>query len=161
MLNSEFLSEKIEFIAKPSAVPYNYRISYKVSQLCLILHLCCRKKGCSLLKLHIISTALFTEAERESLLKNIKVNMHQILVRFDPSVNRALKYAISGKLIFQQKNELFKLTQEGKIFTKSIMNEEHLMTIEKSFLNNLSDNLTEDKIKKLIMHWRYLDVKDK
>jgi hypothetical protein len=32
----------IVFNAKPDAVPYNYRISYKVTQLCLIMRICGR-----------------------------------------------------------------------------------------------------------------------
>lgn len=32
----------IVFDAKPDAVPYNYRISYKVTQLCLIMRICGR-----------------------------------------------------------------------------------------------------------------------
>ena len=50
----------IVFDAKPDAVPYNYRISYKVTQLCLIMRLCGRGDVCSLIKLHMISFALIS-----------------------------------------------------------------------------------------------------
>lgn len=44
----------IVFDAKPDAVPYNYRISYKVAQICLVLFICSRGAVCSLIKLHMI-----------------------------------------------------------------------------------------------------------
>jgi len=37
MERADLLKNGIIFDAKPDAVPYNYRISYKVAQLCLIL----------------------------------------------------------------------------------------------------------------------------
>ena len=55
-MKDEFLiSDTIVFDAKPIAVPYNYRISYKISQLVLILSICSPRGGCSLIKLHMIS----------------------------------------------------------------------------------------------------------
>lgn len=51
----------IVFNAKPDAVPYNYRISYKVTQLCLIMRICGRGDVCSLIKLHLISFALISQ----------------------------------------------------------------------------------------------------
>lgn len=65
-LKSYILTEEIIFDEKPEAVPYNYRASYKVAQLCLIIDLCCVREGCSLLKLHMISTALSTKSIKKS-----------------------------------------------------------------------------------------------
>lgn len=39
MEDSPLQYDDIVFNAKPDAVPYNYRISYKVTQLCLIMAL--------------------------------------------------------------------------------------------------------------------------
>ena len=47
MDNSSLQYTDIIFDAKPDAVPYNYRISYKVTQLCLIMRICGRG-GCLL-----------------------------------------------------------------------------------------------------------------
>lgn len=57
------IAEEIVFNAKPDAVPFNYRISYKIGQLCLILSICCGRKGCSYFKLHMISMSLCTKEE--------------------------------------------------------------------------------------------------
>ena len=60
MVNQFPLQGDIIFDAKPDAVPYNYRISYKVSQLCLIMYICGWGTSCSLIKLHMISFALLS-----------------------------------------------------------------------------------------------------
>lgn len=60
MANQFPLQGDIVFDAKPDAVPYNYRISYKVSQLCLIMYICGWGTSCSLIKLHMISFALLS-----------------------------------------------------------------------------------------------------
>ena len=61
-MDNYLLTNKIIFEAKPDAVPYNYRISYKIAQICMIISKSCSgKSGCSLLKMHIISNALNTK----------------------------------------------------------------------------------------------------
>lgn len=58
----------IIFNAKPDAVPYNYRTSYKVTQLCLIMRICGRGDVCSLIKLHMISFALISQDNMRKLI---------------------------------------------------------------------------------------------
>jgi hypothetical protein len=62
MENDPLQNADIVFNSKPDAVPYNYRISYKVSQLCLILRICGRGNVCSLVKIHMISFALISQS---------------------------------------------------------------------------------------------------
>ena len=67
MANQFPLQGDIIFDAKPDAVPYNYRISYKVSQLCLIMYICGWGTSCSLIKLHMISFALLSRKNMDNL----------------------------------------------------------------------------------------------
>ncbi len=161
-MDSYLIAEEIVFNEKPDAVPFNYRISYKIGQLCLILSICCGRKGCSIYKLHMISISLYTKQEMRRL-KDFCENIlsSYTLVRFDPAVNRAVKYAIADGLMFQQTNGLFKLTQKGKMFSEAIKKETDIMLGEKSYLNDISDKLSEDRIKGLISLWRYSDAPDK
>lgn len=39
------IKEGIVFDAKPDAIPFNYRISYKVSLICMIIKVCCGRRG--------------------------------------------------------------------------------------------------------------------
>lgn len=150
-----FLTDEIIFDAKNDAVPYNYRISYKIAQLCLILFTNCGKGGCSLIKLHMISMAMCTNKDMTKIL-NFAEDSSQTytLIRFDPAVNRAVKYALADNIIYQQANGYFKLTEKGRTFANSIKKDAELMVREKSFLDKLSNKLTEDRIKNLMSFWR-------
>ncbi|MFD2330101.1 hypothetical protein ACFSR7_12685 [Cohnella sp. GCM10020058] len=161
MDKSYLLADEIIFDAKPDAVPFNYRISYRIAQLSLILEFNARG-GCSLMKLQMISTALSTMGDKEKLLEfaNSESNSYTV-VRFDPAVNRAVKYAMAEGLFNQQKNGLFRLTPKGKAFIKVIMKDISLMSSEKKFLFLLANKLTEEKIKELTTFWRYSNVEDK
>lgn len=159
-MSDYILTNEIIFDSKPDAVPYNYRISYKMAQLCLIISKSCSgKEGCSLVKLHIISNGLNTEKNMRELEDYVDERMGFMLVRFDPAVNRALKYAIADDLVFQLKNGTFKLTKNGKEFIQRIGKEDILLA-EKAFLNKLGTRLTKEKIERLMSLWRYKNAED-
>lgn len=156
MESKYLLSEEIIFDAKPIAVPYNYRISYKISQLLLILSLCSPRGGCSLVKLHMIAMALSTDASMRNLELYVERDDLEIpVVRFDPAVNRALVYAITDNVIIQQKDGKLKLSPIGKLYVERIMKQQDLMCREKIFLKKISNKITEAAIKDIMTNWRY------
>ena len=155
-LNKIFLTDEIVFDSKPDAVPYNYRISYKVTQLCLIISKCCRgRSGCSLVKIHIFSSALNTKENMKILEDYLLEKIPYMLVGFDPAVNRAVKYAIADKLLIQLKNGTFRLSDSGKKFVSQIEKDSRLLINEKQYLDKYSRRLTNDKIDILMSTWRY------
>lgn len=144
----------IVFNAKPDAVPYNYRISYKTAQLCLIMSICGRSGSCSLIKLQMISYALLSAKNREKLL-NFTENMLPVpLVRFDPAVNRALTFLLAYGFVEQQKTGTYKLTQSGKSYSSAIINDGNVMLAEIQELRLIAKKLTETKINTLVSAWR-------
>lgn len=156
MLQDYILTDDILFNPKPTAVPYNYRISYKIPQILLILSLCCSRGGCSLIKLQMIATALSDDDEIRELISFSKGLETSIpVVRFDPSVNRGLIYALAEGLVVQQKDGKLKLTLKGKQYVSKILEQDNLMSREIYFLNELSTNITEAKIKEIMSGWRY------
>ncbi len=158
----EFLLEYVKSIRverKPIAVPYNYRIMYKITQLLLIVYYCCsRRKGCSLEKLHMISTALTSEKDYERLISFIDGRMNIIIIRFDPTVNRAVTLALAENLLYRQSNGLFKLSVKGKEFVDEMDKNKTLMVREKELMNIISTNLTEERINGLMSDWRINNV---
>lgn len=160
-METYLLTDEIEFDAKPDAVPYNYRISYKLSQICLIIALSCYgRSGCSLVKLHILSSALNTKDNMDRLEKYINEQNNYLIVRFDPAVNRAVNYALVDKLIIHLKNGTLKLTDKGKALVKVIREDNELMIIEKEFLSKIGNKLTTEKIDNLMSTWRYRNAED-
>ena len=148
--------DRILYTDRPEAVPYNYRISYKVAQLCLVLAMSCGRGGCSILKLHMIALALASEVDMKRLIDfSNNVVCDYTLIRFDPAVNRAVCYALADRILVQQANGLYRLTDKGKRFVKTIDKSSDLMEREKTLLGRLSNKLTEAQIRDLMSTWRY------
>ena len=160
MTNSSLKYTDIVFDAKPDAVPYNYRISYKVTQLCLIMRLCGRGDVCSLVKLHMISYALISQNKMKELIEFTEGTGNTPIVRFDPAVNRALTYAIAYGLIEQQQNAKYKLTDLGRQLAEQIKLAGDLMVIEINDLNTLAKKLTETKVNEIVNRWRINDAEN-
>lgn len=150
----------IVFDAKPDAVPYNCRISYKVTQICLIMRICGYGNVCSLIKLHMISFALISRENMRSLIEFADGIGSAPIVRFDPSVNRALTYAIGYGLIRRQQNAKYKLTYRGKLLAEQIKAVGDLMVVEIGDLNLLSKKLTESKVEEIVDRWRIKDAEN-
>lgn len=92
----------IVFNAKPDAIPYNYRISYKVSQLCLILHICGWGNSCSLIKVHMISYPHRPERLRFQTLSFPRWNHSETKCGIPPSSPRAFARVFPGRSSFQR-----------------------------------------------------------
>ena len=160
MVDDGLIKGDIVFNAKPDAVPYNYRISYKVSQLCLIMRVCGWGDSCSLIKLQMISYALFSNETMTRLISYAEGIGPAPIVRFDPAVNKALTYAIAYGFVTQQKTGNYKLTTKGHNLAERIKIVGDLMTTELTSLKELSKKLTEAKIKELTELWRNNNASD-
>lgn len=156
----EFEYSGITFDAKPDAVPYNYRISYKVTQICLIMHICCYKDTCSLIKLHMVSFAMISQKNLQELIRCVNGARSLPLVRFDPSVNKALMYAVAYGLVEQQKNAKYKFTERGKQLAEEVLLVKDLMEVEKEGLHEISKKLSENKVKEIVNKWRVDDAEN-
>ena len=144
------------FDLKASAVPYNYRISYRVSLICLIIGKCCGKKGCSAIKLQMINTASGSHKAKEELMSLIENSfiVETTIIRFDPAISRAINFALADQLIYRQANGLYRLKDKGKSLVDAIYKDETIMKVEKSLFSELSNRLTEDIIGRIADNWR-------
>lgn len=154
------MNKDIIFEAKAVAVPYNYRISYKVSLICLIINMCCMRGGCSSAKIHMINVAIGDKEVQGDIIKLVEGRylMSSIPLRFDPSVNRALNYALSDELILRQANGNFRLTNRGKALVEKIKEDDNLLIVEKMYLNSLKYRLTEEIIAAVSKDWGIKNV---
>lgn len=155
-MENKLIVNDIIFEEKVDAVPFNYRISYKVSLICLIIGKCCGRRGCSAIKLQMISSAITTSKKREELLASVQLSFlaESTLVRFDPAISRAINFALADLLIGRQGNGLFRLTSTGKNLVAAIYKDTELMAIEKQFFSGLSNKLTEEMIENFSWNWR-------
>ena len=118
------------------------------------MRICGRGDVCSLIKLHMISFALFSRDNMKILVDFAEGTGSAPLVRFDQAVNRALTYAIAYGFIKQQPNGKLILTDQGKQLAEQIKLVGDLMVTEISCLNELKKKLSENRIKELIEMWR-------
>ena len=155
------IKEGIVFDAKPDAITFNYRISYKVSLICMIIKVCCGRRGCSLVKMHMIATAVSDREYEEKLKRYLQTQIPgTFVIRFEPSLNRALEYALADGFIAQQVNGTYKLIDRGKVLVKEIQNDDTIFRYEKKVLVEIQCDLTEEKIKSLMEGWRYQNAKN-
>ena len=124
---------KIVFDAKPNAVPYNYRISYKVSQVCFIIYKSSgSKRGCSLLKIHMVSFALSSNDAKDKLIDFVhKEFKDPPIIRLDPAVDKAVAFAIADEFIEMSQNGKYLLTPKGIALVAQIDKEPGLFVAEK------------------------------
>lgn len=86
----------------------------------------------------MISFALISQANMIRLVDFAEGSGNKPIVRFDPSVNRALTYAIAYGLIDRQQTAKYKLTNRGQRLADQIKVAGDLMTVEISSLNLLA-----------------------
>jgi hypothetical protein len=152
MNNSENLivSSEIKFDYKADAIPYQCRLSYKMTTTCLMMRMTSRNGGISLAKIHLLSNYLYSEKEREILINYLKGDKNIfIFFRFDALVNKVLEFLIADNMIFQQKNGLYKLTDRGKKYIDLIITDVDILYAEKLFFNSIGNQLTEKKISEI------------
>ena len=153
---SFYINSDIIFDPKATAVPYNYRISYKIALICAIIGKCCGKKGCSAIKLQMINAATISQkvkAELFSLISNPFV-METTIIRFDPAISRAINLALADEIIYRQSNGLYRLKDKGKKLVDLIYEDDTVMMVEKQLLTELSNKLTEGIIDCIADNWR-------
>lgn len=127
----------------------------------MIIKVCCGRRGCSLVKMHMIATAVSDREYEEKLKRYLQTQIPgTFVIRFEPSLNRALEYALADGFIAQQVNGTYKLIDRGKVLVKEIQNDDTIFRYEKKVLEEIQCDLTEEKIKSLMEGWRYQNAKN-
>lgn len=149
-----FEKHSIKISERPNPVPYNYRITFRMAELCLIM----RKStsyGISVSKINMLCDALSTQSSLDRLKAFVHNKEDDYRVKYDPLVIRILQYLIFDGLVIQQQNQKYKVTDKGKSFVKSIIEDDNLLIREKQILDKVGKALKEDKIEQLQLRWRY------
>lgn len=142
---------KITFSKRAVPIPPDYRPLYKISLIILILKICCRGKKSSLLKIHLFFWALKSKSNQEKLKGLIENRSLTNIWGLDPTVNRALNFAIAEKLCEREKASI-KLASKGELFSKELEKSD-VLSLEKQFLIFIGQSITEEKIKQLSKNW--------
>lgn len=146
-------SKGIIFYERPNSIPYNYRITYRVAVICLMIKICSPRKGCPLVKLHVVNDGLEDNGLIGRIKKDLQFNRQTTVVRFDSALNRAFEYALSDNLIVRQGNGTYKLTKKGREFVEVLMEEELLLKNEKERLKVIYEELDDNTYNKILERW--------
>lgn len=144
---------KIQFTRKKSSVLVDLRPMYKISLILLILKINCIGGKSSLLKLHLFNWALL-DNKRIKMLR-LSADENDIKLGFwgiDPSLNMALNYSISEKLVTKMPNGSYKITNHGSDF---ISNSDLINLFDEASteLNSISKKITEKMIADSTKRW--------
>jgi hypothetical protein len=150
-------AKKITFTRRKIPVSPEYRPVTKVAQCILILFMASRGKSANLLKFQLLNWA-FKLPEREKILLDLIQDplITPPFISMDPSVNRALQFAVAEKLItFSQTTGKFTLSSTGEEFANAIIQEEDVLTSEKKLLRKIGSSIT-DKIISILFKERLI-----
>jgi len=162
----EALDVPFTFRRRPRALPCSMRPGWRLHVLVLILNQC-RGSRASLEQLHVLNWAIRTEATRNHFLQFLegKCAPNQVIVRYDPSLSRAIDFAFAERLIIrqEQQTELFEndvkskktppyrviLGERGLRLFQQIQKMEDAFTVEKAFLKSIGKKITQEQISAL------------
>ena len=124
----------------------------------------CRKRRASIEQLHVLNWAIRTEDTRQHFLQFLQGRRapNQIIVRYDPSLSRAIDFALAEKLVVLQEletgwlNDYVKpkktppyrviLGGRGVQMLTQIQSLEDAFTVEKTFLKSIGKKVTQEQI---------------
>jgi hypothetical protein len=145
----------IVFEPKPISLFPSYRPMYRIAQILLILYMNCKEGKSSLLKLHLFSWGFKSEDNLDKLKLFVTSNFGSSIQYFgiEPSLNRALNFALGEELIGFDGNRYF-IKEKGVAFVKLIINDKELFENEKPILKLIGKRIGENQVVKLEKRWK-------
>jgi hypothetical protein len=152
----ELYAERITFSKKPISIPPEYRPSYTIGLIVLILKICCQSSKSSLLKLHLINWALKSDENKDSLKKFVLSNYTESSKTWgiEPSLNRALNYSVHEGVCSMIDGK-YQLEEKGELFYQKIIEDSEYLNEEIDFLNFLGKRkITDSRIDSIYKKWK-------
>jgi hypothetical protein len=149
---SALLEVPFSFKRRPPAIPGDLRPIWRISALVLILEKC-RGQRASLRQLHVMNWAIRTGQNRRTFLKAVEGHhdLEHPIVRFEPSLNRAIDFAI-GEGLAERSGDRILLSDKGKQFATALNRAEDLLVSEKAFLRQIEGKITQQVIDR-VLQW--------
>ncbi|ETT41933.1 hypothetical protein [Paenibacillus sp. FSL H7-689] len=144
-------AKRITFTRRKVPVSPEYRPLTKIAQIVLVLSMASRGNSANLLKFQLLNWA-FKSKERDTVLLMLIQDplVTPPLINMDPSVNRALQFAVADKLIsFSESTGKFTLSTKGTEFAKAIIKESSILISEKALLSKIGLKVTDKVISTL------------
>lgn len=116
-----------------------------------------RAGAMSLKKAHLVCSGASSKESRERLLRLLNGNRHleDVPLRIDPSLNRAIDYAIAEQLVAAHVRSdtcVLELLPTGFKFAEALMNDPTCLIEEKIFAEALRGNVPNERVEE-ILNW--------
>ena len=110
-----------------------------------MINKCCRSGRTSLTRLHVLSWGIRTKESRDAILSLIDgtLSPDSLVVRFEPSLNRAVDFAIGEELIRRSGGTKIELTPKGRALAEDLASADAAYMIEKGFMDTIRQGVTE------------------
>ncbi len=154
--------KNVQFSKKPIPIPVDYRPTYKIAHIVLILKLTCIGNKSSLLKLHLMNWALKNDNHKDQIINLINSNYNTDITVWgiEPAMNRALVFCVAENLCTMEGGK-YKLTEKGDRFYTSIIVDKELFADEREFLTYIGKTkITEHRIETIANKWTLFNVKN-
>jgi hypothetical protein len=140
-----------KFRRRPTAIPGDLRIGWRVSAMVLVLDRC-RAKTANLEQIHLLTWALRSAKTRELIARWFHGSQRpdDLIVRFDPSMTRTIALCVAGEVVRRNANQTITLIRPGIELASEIMNHAELLAPEKAFLSTLPNSITQRSIQALL-----------
>jgi len=145
MLDSE-LEVRFDFLERPDPTPADLRPEWRIGTILLSLKKCWANRA-NLRQLHVLNWAIRTPESRNTLIRilNGELSPDEAIVRFDPTLERALRFADGEKLISTSGEVVF-LTEKGETLVSKINSDDACLRWEKDFLNQIQGKLSQKRV---------------
>lgn len=149
---NNFKNTSFTFSNKPIPIPADLRPDWRVALILLLLSNCCRGKKISLKKLHVLNWAVRTNESRCKFLQLITgtVSPDDVLVRYDPGLDRAVDVALGENLVDRVQGDKIQLTAKGHSAAKFFIGIPDFLSEEQEFMNTICRQLTEKRLMEMV-----------
>jgi hypothetical protein len=139
------LNTEILFSRRPVDISGDLRPTWRVGLLVLLMKLCCRQGKVRFRQLHVLNWGIRSRENRETLEGAIQgqVALDSLLVRIEPSLNRAVDLAIGEGLIKRNSGDQLQLTDKGLVLADAIEQDDNVLHPEKEFMARIRKKVSE------------------
>lgn len=138
------------FQRQPVSIPADMRPGWRICIIILLLRMCCRQNRSTFGRVHVLSWAVRTSGTRCDLISvlNGEDSLDSLLVRIEPSVNRAVDLA-SGASILKLSGDRIEITGNSIELADRLIEADSIFSDEKEFFSTIGKRVTEDFVKRL------------
>lgn len=147
------LSVPIVFRRRPIDIPGEMRPAWRIAFIVLMLHQCCRGGQSSIRRLHVFNWCSKT-VEGSNLLRRAvseRLPPGSILVRIEPSLARAVDFAIGAGVLQREGKDRIKLSNEGRRLAVELIDDDSVLARQKQWATALGNTVTETFVDSIFM----------